>query len=94
MHAEQSEHLFEQQNEELVSRLHDKVNILKQLSIDIGDEVRSQNKMLTDMDVDFESTQGFMKNTIGKLTHMVSTKQRRQRYAGWHTDMTFCILPS
>lgn len=71
MYAEQSERMMEGQNDELTSRLADKVNILKQLSIDIGVEVKEQNRMLNDMDVDFESTQGMMKKALGGLQHMV-----------------------
>lgn len=65
--------MMESQNDELTNRLSEKVNLLKQLSIDIGVEVKEQNKMLDEMDVDFESTQGFMKKTLGGMTQMLNT---------------------
>jgi blocked-early-in-transport protein 1 len=71
MYAEQSERLMESQNDALTARLADKVGLLKQMSIDIGVEVKEQNRMLTDMDADMESTQGFMKKTLGSLQNMV-----------------------
>jgi blocked-early-in-transport protein 1 len=73
IYAEQTERMMESQNDELTNRLSEKVNLLKQLSIDIGVEVKEQNKMLDEMDVDFESTQGFMKKTLGGMTQMLNT---------------------
>jgi blocked-early-in-transport protein 1 len=46
---------------------------LKQISIDFGDEARSQNKMLDGVDNDFDSTQNFLKGTMNKLSHMISS---------------------
>ncbi|KAL8165188.1 UNVERIFIED_CONTAM: protein transport protein bet1 [Gekko kuhli] len=37
------------------------------LSIEIGTEVKQQNKMLTEMDNDFDSTGGFLGATMGRL---------------------------
>ncbi|RXM32262.1 BET1-like [Acipenser ruthenus] len=37
------------------------------LSIDIGTEVKYQNKMLVDMDTDFDSTGGLLGATMGRL---------------------------
>jgi len=73
LYAEQSERLMESQNDEMTARLSEKVNILKQLSIDIGVEVKEQNRMLNDMEVDFESTQGLMKKTLTNLTHLINS---------------------
>jgi hypothetical protein len=49
VYAEQSERLFEEQNDAMAAQLNEKVNLLKQLSIEIGEEVKSQNKMLDNM---------------------------------------------
>jgi hypothetical protein len=55
----QSEALFEQQNNDLIDGLNSKVDMLKQLSINIGDEVREQNAFLEGMDSDFDAAGGF-----------------------------------
>jgi blocked-early-in-transport protein 1 len=73
MYAEQSERLMESQNDVLTARLADKVNLLKQMSIDIGVEVKEQNRFLTDMDADMENTQSFMHKTLGSLQNMINT---------------------
>lgn len=62
--------MYEEENEKLVDHLSGKVTALKDLSIDIGHEVRSQNKMLSEMDSDFDSTGGFLGSTMGRLTKM------------------------
>ncbi|XP_016314983.1 BET1 homolog [Sinocyclocheilus anshuiensis] len=59
--------LYEEENENLQEGLRTKVNSLKHLSIDIGNELNYQNKMLGEMDSDFDSTGGLLGATIGRL---------------------------
>ncbi|XP_041104829.1 BET1 homolog isoform X1 [Polyodon spathula] len=59
--------VYEEENEQLSEGLKEKVNALKSLSIDIGTEVKYQNKMLVDMDTDFDSTGGLLGATMGRL---------------------------
>ncbi|XP_026785482.2 BET1 homolog [Pangasianodon hypophthalmus] len=59
--------VYEEENEQLQEGLRAKVNALKHLSIDIGTEVKCQNKMLSDMDSDFDSTGGLLGATMGRL---------------------------
>ncbi|CAB1443093.1 unnamed protein product [Pleuronectes platessa] len=48
--------VHEEENEHLQEGLRAKVTALKSLTIDIGTEVKYQNKMLEEMDSDFDST--------------------------------------
>uniref|UniRef100_A0A8C5R675 BET1 homolog n=1 Tax=Leptobrachium leishanense TaxID=445787 RepID=A0A8C5R675_9ANUR len=59
--------VYEEENDRLTENLRQKANALKSLSIDIGTEVKYHNKMLTDMDSDFDSTGGFLGATMGRL---------------------------
>ncbi|CAM2105421.1 BET1 homolog [Lepidochelys kempii] len=59
--------VHEEENERLTESLRTKVSAIKSLSIEIGTEVKNQNKMLSDMDSDFDSTGGFLDATIGRL---------------------------
>ncbi|XP_072532205.1 BET1 homolog [Salminus brasiliensis] len=59
--------VYEEENEHLQEDLRAKVNALKHLSIDIGNEVKYQNKMLGEMDTDFDSTGGLLGATMGRL---------------------------
>lgn len=61
---------IETENDDLTEQLKDKVNTLKSLSIDIGAEVKYQDKLLKDMDHDFERTGGFLNNTLGRVTRL------------------------
>ncbi|KAL4148110.1 hypothetical protein QTP88_002410 [Uroleucon formosanum] len=61
---------IETENDDLTEQLKDKVNTLKSLSIDIGAEVKYQDRLLRDMDHDFETTGGFLSNTLGRVTRL------------------------
>ena len=58
---------LEDQNEEMEGELKGKVSALKSLSINIGLELKEQDKLLRDMDDGFDSTSSVIKNTIGKV---------------------------
>ncbi|XP_029444759.1 BET1 homolog [Rhinatrema bivittatum] len=59
--------VYEEENERLTESLRLKAKALKSLSIDMGTEVKHHNKMLEDMDSDFDSTGGFLGATMGRL---------------------------
>ncbi|KAK9877053.1 hypothetical protein WA026_016081 [Henosepilachna vigintioctopunctata] len=58
---------IEDENDQLTNELKDKVSILKSLSIDIGNEVRYQDKVLRDVDDDLERTGGFLGKTMNRV---------------------------
>ncbi|XP_076040708.1 BET1 homolog [Oratosquilla oratoria] len=58
---------LEEDNEQMTSELKDKVKALKSLTIDIGVEVRNQNKMLDDMDTDFANSGNILERTMKRL---------------------------
>ncbi|KAG8443133.1 hypothetical protein GDO86_011807 [Hymenochirus boettgeri] len=57
----------EEENERLTESLRQKATALKSLSIDIGTEVKYHNKILGEMDSDFDSTGGLLGATMGRL---------------------------
>ncbi|KAG7458187.1 hypothetical protein MATL_G00235480 [Megalops atlanticus] len=69
--------VYEEENEHLQEGLRAKVAALKHLSIDIGQEVKYQNKMLDDMDTDFDSTGGLLGATMGRLKLLSRGSQTR-----------------
>lgn len=73
------------QEEELLSK---KVHALKSLTIDIGNEVRDQNKFLKGMDDDFDSSSNFLHASMQRLqgiTRMGGYKQL------WYL-LLFCLF--
>ncbi|XP_056374326.1 BET1 homolog [Hyla sarda] len=59
--------VYEDENERLAEALRQKTSALKSLSIDIGTEVKYHNKLLSEMDSDFDSTGGLLGATMGRL---------------------------
>ncbi|XP_059171265.1 BET1 homolog [Physella acuta] len=59
--------MLEEENEQLENELKGKVKALKSLTIDIGNEVREQNKWLSQVDEDLESSGGLLSKTMGRL---------------------------
>ncbi|CAO1406930.1 unnamed protein product [Diamesa serratosioi] len=61
---------LEAENERMANDLKDKIGALKSLTIDIGHEVRYQDKILNELDDDMGRTSGFMGNTISRVTRL------------------------
>lgn len=59
--------VYEEENDRLTESLRTKVSAIKSLSIEIGTEVKNQNKMLSEMENDFDSTGGLLGATMGRL---------------------------
>ncbi|KAM7435858.1 protein transport protein bet1 [Porites harrisoni] len=76
--------MLEEENDRIVDHLSSKVQALKSLTIDIGHEVKYQNKMLSEMDTDFDSGGSLLSATMGRLTAL--TKK------GHHRVMLYLIL--
>lgn len=62
--------MLEEENTRLEESLKGKVQTLKSMSIDMGAEVRNQNKMLKDMDEDFDKTGNFLTATMDRLKRL------------------------
>ncbi|KRZ56830.1 DNA methyltransferase 1-associated protein 1 [Trichinella nativa] len=58
---------LESDNDQLVDQLKNKVSKLKTLTIDIGDEVRRQNKDLSNLDDHFEANRNVLESTMRRL---------------------------
>ncbi|XP_014273396.1 BET1 homolog isoform X2 [Halyomorpha halys] len=61
---------LEEENDQMTNKLKDKITALKHLSIDIGAEVKYQDKMLHGMSEDFDRTGGFLGNTMNRVLRL------------------------
>ncbi|KAG6804513.1 BET1 homolog [Apis laboriosa] len=61
---------LEDENERMTEHLKDKIYALKSLSIDIGQEVQYQDKLLRGMDEDFERTSGSLTNSVARVLRL------------------------
>ncbi|KAM3571943.1 hypothetical protein VYU27_006039 [Nannochloropsis oceanica] len=74
---ESSRNMFEDENNRRIADLAGQVSMLKELTIDIGTEVRSQNTLLDDMGNGFSRTDGLMGSTMRRLNKMLTTSSSR-----------------
>lgn len=61
---------IEEENQRLAEELQGKVGALKSLTIDIGHEVRYQDKLLRGIDDDMDRTGGFLSNTMNRVVRL------------------------
>ncbi|OQV17666.1 putative BET1-like protein [Hypsibius exemplaris] len=59
--------MLEEENERMKNHLGQKISQLKSLTIDIGNEVRSQNRLIGEMDTDFDTSSGFLGGAMARL---------------------------
>ncbi|XP_039260929.2 BET1 homolog [Styela clava] len=63
----QQRSVYGEENDRMEEELKHKVSALKTLTIDIGEEVRLQNRELAGMDDDMDKVGGFLGSTMGRL---------------------------
>ena len=69
---------MENENDAQISALLGKVNQLKQVSVQIGDHVREDNKLLGGMSDQFDTSGSMLGGTVKRLSALASSKD------GWH----------
>jgi blocked-early-in-transport protein 1 len=69
---------MENENDAQISALLGKVNQLKQVSVQIGDHVREDNKLLNGMGDQFDTSGSMLGGTVKRLTALANSKD------GWH----------
>ncbi|KAI9015993.1 hypothetical protein DFJ74DRAFT_679092 [Hyaloraphidium curvatum] len=74
LHSAGDAYLLEQENEEHVESLQQKLGVLKEVSLQIGEEVRSQSEWFKQMQDDMYRTGGILGTTMGRLTHIMKTQ--------------------
>lgn len=65
-----SNDLIEDENQRMAEELQGKVGALRSLTIDIGNEVRYQDKLLRGIDDDMDRTGGFLSNTMNRVVRL------------------------
>lgn len=62
--------MLEEENERLEAELQGKISALKTITIDIGHEVRYQDKVLRGIDDDMDRTGGFLGATMSRVVRL------------------------
>eukprot|EP01135_Chromosphaera_perkinsii_P003026 Nk52_evm8s233 gene=Nk52_evmTU8s233 len=76
--------IYENENDALVNGMAGKISALKDLTINIRDEVRDHNKHLDQMELDFGNAGGLLGNTMKRLGIMTN--------AGHNSHMCYLII--
>ena len=72
------EHHMENENDAQITALLGKVNQLKEVSVQIGNHVREDNKLLNGMGDQFDSSGGLLNGTVKRLSALAGSKD------SWH----------
>ncbi|KAH9244025.1 hypothetical protein BASA81_017945 [Batrachochytrium salamandrivorans] len=78
---------YEEENDTHASALSAKIGALKQVSLDISDELAYQQNLMDDMHGDFEKTGGILGQTMRRLKIMA-----RSQSGGWMWMMMLFVL--
>lgn len=76
-HRIQTNEVIEAQNDQLMEQMSDKIKTLRTLSIDIGEEVRTQNQDLGGMGDDFDTTGSLLGSSMKRLKAMGNAGHNR-----------------
>lgn len=68
---------METENDQLVNGLRTKVSALKSLTLDMGDEIKSQNLFLKSMDNEFDSTWGLLSSSMARVKKLALSGHNR-----------------
>ncbi|PWZ00638.1 hypothetical protein BCV70DRAFT_231471 [Testicularia cyperi] len=77
---------LEDQNDQRLEGLSARVTMLKEITLNIGTEVRDSTKDLSSLGEAFESTSAFLGGTFRKMNHMA------KRQGGWFCNMMLFLL--
>ena len=88
--SDANQDLMESQNNERISQLSDQVSLLKNLTIDIGNEVSSQNNMLDDMGTSFGNTGDLMGKSMKRLGTML--QKTSSKHLCWIVGFVFFVM--
>ncbi|NP_001040395.1 BET1 homolog [Bombyx mandarina] len=65
-----TEDTIENENERMAEELSGKISSLKYISIELGNEVRDQEKLLRGLDDDVDRSSGFLGKTMGRVLRL------------------------
>ena len=74
-----AEDVIDAQNRERQERLASKSSFLKSLAYDIESEAKDHNRLLDNVDGDFDSTGNFLSGTLNRVNHMLGTGRSNRK---------------
>lgn len=74
-----AEDIIDAQNRERQERLASKSSFLKSLAFDIESEAKDHNRLLDNVDGDFDSTGNFLSGTLNRVHHMLGSGRNNRK---------------
>jgi len=68
---------MEEQNDDAIDSLRNKVNALRGITIDINDEIKNQKHLIRTMDDEFDSTEGLLAGSMRRVQRLASGGHNR-----------------
>ncbi|KAI8590791.1 hypothetical protein BDZ88DRAFT_413263 [Geranomyces variabilis] len=87
-----NDRLLEFQNDDAMDSLHGKISALKNITIEMHDDVSSQNNLLSDMGSTFDSASDKLRGSMRKMTTMISAKHGRHTWSIVGLSMVLFIV--
>ncbi|KAL4207867.1 hypothetical protein AB4K20DRAFT_1950210 [Rhizopus microsporus] len=83
-------YIFEQQNDVRLNELGSKISAIKNITIDIHQDVTDQERLLDESNHHFSGLGATLSNSFGRMNRMVS--KRHQRQLCFYVTVTICIF--
>ncbi|XP_054162693.1 BET1-like protein [Oppia nitens] len=75
-----SDGLMESDNRQRTDRLAQKISSLKNFAIDIETETKEHNRLLEEVDNDFDSNLGFLTNGRNRVNRLLQSNRQNRRF--------------
>ncbi|KAI8819564.1 uncharacterized protein EV422DRAFT_568535 [Fimicolochytrium jonesii] len=91
-HEEFNERLLERQNDDALHSLHGKISALKNVTIDMHDDVNTQNELLSKMGMNFDNAKDQLSGSMRRLKLMINTKHGKNTWTIVGVILVLCFL--
>ncbi|KAI8992004.1 hypothetical protein BDF20DRAFT_847710 [Mycotypha africana] len=85
-----SGYVFEQQNDVRLNDLSSKISAIKNITIDIHQDVSDQDRLLDESHDSFSGLNHRLRNSFGRMNRMIS--KRHQRQLCFYVTMAICVF--
>ncbi|OBZ89336.1 protein BET1 [Choanephora cucurbitarum] len=88
--AKNNGYIFEQQNDIRLNELSSKLSAIKNITIDIHQDVSDQDRLLDESHNQFSGLGNSLQNSFGRMNRMIS--KRHQRQLCFYVSIALCVF--
>jgi blocked-early-in-transport protein 1 len=71
--------MLDKENQMMTENLANKVSFLRGIAFDMENETKDQNRYLSGMNSDFDSTEGLLGGSVNRISHMVGSGKNNRK---------------